>query len=75
VAGVQEYILENGQFGRHIAYNYINPGLFWNYVHKTGPAEGEDWNFLAGSLDGLDEWIDPNDPSYVGRDTPTPTPV
>jgi hypothetical protein len=49
--------------------------LFWNYVHKTGPAEGEDWNFLAGSLDGLDEWIDPNDPSYVGRDTPTPTPV
>jgi ABC-type transport system substrate-binding protein len=72
VAGVQEYILENGQFGRHIAYNFIVPTLYWNYVHSTGPAMGEGWSFLSSSLDALDEWIDPNDPSYTGRDEPTP---
>ena len=75
MAGVQEYILENGQFGRHIAYNYIAPTLAWNYLHLTGPAEGEGWNFLAGSLQARDEWIDPNDPTFQGRDEPTPTPV
>lgn len=75
VSGVQEFILENGQFGRHIAYNYIAPTLAWNYLHLTGPTPGEGWNFLAGSLQGLDEWIDPNDPSFEGRESPTPTPV
>jgi hypothetical protein len=33
---------------------------------------GEGWSFLSSSLDALDEWIDPNDPSYTGRDEPTP---
>ena len=72
---VQEYILSQGQFGRHIAYNYIAPGLAWNYYHRTGPAQGEAWNFLSTSLGALEDWIDPNDPSFDGRSEQTPTPV
>lgn len=72
---VQEFILSQGQFGRHIAYNYIAPGLAWNYYHRTGPAENEAWNFLSTSLGALDDWIDPNDPSFEGRSSQTPTPV
>lgn len=72
---VQEYILSQGQFGRHIAYNYIAPGLAWNYYHRTGPAEGEAWNFLSTSLGALEDWVDPNDPSFDGRSQQTPTPA
>lgn len=75
VNGVQEYILENGQFGRHIGYNYIFPGISWNHYHTTGPAEGEGWNFISSSLGALDEWIDESDPSFEGRQSPTATPV
>jgi ABC-type transport system substrate-binding protein len=75
VKGVQEFVLENGQFGRHIAYNYVAPTLYWNYVKPTGPNEDEGWNFLSNSLAAVDEWLDPNDPSFDGRKEPTPTPV
>ena len=72
---VQRFILQNGQYGRHIAYNYISPGLSWNYLQPTRASADEGWNFLANSLDAVDEWIDPNDPSANGRQEPTPTPV
>ena len=72
---VQEFVLANGQFGRHVAYNYVQPTLHWNYLHATGPNADEGWNFLANSLDGVAEWLDSADPSYEGRQEPTPTPV
>lgn len=75
VNGVQRYILDNGQFGRHIAYNYIFPQLTWNHYHNTGPADGENWNFISSSLGALDDWLDESDPTFAGRQSPTATPV
>lgn len=75
VNGVQDYILENGQFGRHIAYNYIFPSITWNHYHTTGPADGEGWNFISSSLGAVEEWIDQTDPSFDGRQSPSVTPV
>ena len=75
VREVQELVLANGQFGRHVAYNYITPTLHWNYAHTTGPNDEEGWNFLANSLNAVEEWLDPDDPSYDGRKEPTPTPA
>ena len=72
---VQDFVLENGHFGRVIAYNYISPAVRWNYLHATNPGEGQGWNFLANSLTALDEWIDPDDPTFSGRQSPTPVPV
>ena len=72
----QRHVLgEVGQHGRHIAYNYIVPGLRWNYFRDTGPEEGVGWNFLATTLNGLEEWLDPSDPTWEGRATAVPTPV
>ena len=72
---VQEFVLENGQFGRLICYNYIFPSLRWNYMHPPLAGESEGWNFLANSLTSLDQWIDPNDPSFQGRSTPSLKPL
>ena len=72
---VQDFIIENGQFGRCICYNYIYPFLAWNYLHPTLKSESEGWNFLASSLDANDQWIDPNDPTHEGRSAPSPKPI
>lgn len=71
VKEVQDLVLEHGQYGRIIMYNYIAPTLRWNYVHDTGPSADEGWNFLASSLAPLETWIDPSDPSASGRTAPT----
>ena len=75
VTGVQRYILDNGQFGRHICYNYIYPAISWNHYHTTGGAADEGWNFIAASLDGLDEWLDQTESTFSDRQHPTATPV
>jgi ABC-type transport system substrate-binding protein len=72
---VQDFIIENGQFGRCICYNYIYPFLGWNYLHPTLKTETEGWNFLASSLDANDQWIDPNDPTHEGRSAPSPVAI
>ena len=73
--GVQDFVVENGQFGRHIAYNYVVPALSWNYRKMTYPADGEGWSFLSASLWAHDAWIDTDDPTWEGAGQPTPTPL
>lgn len=70
---VQDFVLEAGQYGRIVMYNYIAPFVRWNYFRDTGPSEEEGWNFLASSLAPLENWIDTEDPSYEGRAEPTIT--
>lgn len=67
---VQDTALENGQWGRIILYNYIFPAAEYNYRHGLYPSPDEAWNFLAGSLEALETWIDPEDPSFQGRAEP-----
>jgi peptide/nickel transport system substrate-binding protein len=67
---VQDTVLENGQYGRTIMYNYIAPTLYWNYFKATGPDEESGWNFLANYISQLDSWLDQNDPTFEGRGTP-----
>lgn len=75
VREVQDLAIENGQWGRLIMYNYIAPTLRWNYLHPTAPSADEDWNFLAGSLFALEEWIDDADPTFSGRATASVKPL
>jgi len=72
---VQDFVIENGQFGRCICYNYIYPLITWNYLHPTLKTETEGWNFLAASLNAVDQWLDPNDPSFEGRSALSPKPI
>jgi len=67
---VQETVLENGQYGRTICYNYFVPVLRWNYFKATGPSENEGWNFLANFVGHNNSWLDQNDPTFEGRGTP-----
>jgi ABC-type transport system substrate-binding protein len=68
---VQEFVMENGRLGRRIRDHPIVPSLRWNYMHPPLAGESEGWNFLANSLNSLDQWIDSNDPSFSGRKPPT----
>ena len=73
---VQEKALENGQFGRIILYNYVEPRVRWNYNHDPVKSEEADWDFRPPSLDGIETWLDQSDPSYADRpDPPEPTPI
>jgi ABC-type transport system substrate-binding protein len=72
VREVQDLVIENGQYGRCICYNYIVPTMYWNHLHPTSKTETEGWNFLASSLDGINQWLDPNDPTFEGRSAPSP---
>ena len=67
---VQDFVIENGQFGRCICYNYIFPFMAWNYLHPPLKTEAEGWNFLPYSLDAIEQWLDPNDPAFENRDVP-----
>ena len=73
----QEYILERGQFGRSICYNYIAPVMRYNYnwAGTTNRAEGAGWNFLANSVHVFEQWIDSDDPSIQGREPEPPVPL
>ncbi len=68
---VQDLVLENGQYGRIVMYNYINPTLYWNYYQTTGPAPETGWNFLNNGVSTLNDWINTDDASYKGRPAPT----
>ncbi|MCY3920796.1 MAG: hypothetical protein OXG27_00170, partial [Chloroflexi bacterium] len=67
--------VENGQFGRHIIYNAVEPTVAWNYLHPALKSETEGYTFESESLQALDSWIDPDDPSIEGRAEPEPRPL
>ena len=75
VRDVQDYVMERGQFGRSIAYNYIYPWIGYNYnkIETKSPEEG--WNFLAVSLQAMEHSLDLNDPSAATRQASTPEPL
>ena len=75
VRQVQNFIIENGQFGRHIIYNAVLPTVAWNYLHPALKSETEGYTFESESLQALDSWIDPDDPSIEGRTEPEPHPL
>ncbi len=75
VREVQDFIIENGQFGRHIIYNAVSPTIAWNYLHPALKSETEGYTFESESLQALDSWIDPADPSIEGRTEPEPRPI
>ena len=75
VRDVQDYVMERGQFGRSICYNYIYPAIRFNYNHPQLSSPEEGWNFLDTSLQAHEQWIDPEDPSIEGRNAPPPTPL
>ena len=72
---VQDYVMERGQFGRSICYNYIFPAIRYNYNHPVLSSPTEGWNFLANSVQAFGQWIDPDDPSIEGRNPPPPVPL
>ena len=67
----QKIIMENGQFGNIVLYNYISRSAAWNYSHgnlKAAPSAGKagvGWNIFAGHLTAKNSYIDPKDPSYA----------
>ena len=75
VREVQEYVMERGQFGRSIAYNYIYPWIGYNYNKIAVKTPEEGWNFLAVSLQAHEHYLDLDDPSAEGRQAPEPTPL
>ena len=75
VREVQDFIIENGQFGRHIIYNAVGPTVAWNYLHPALKSETEGYTFESESLQALASWIDPDDPSIEGRTEPEPRPI
>ncbi len=75
VREVQDFIIENGQFGRHIIYNAVSPTVAWNYLHPALKTETEGYTFESESLQALNSWIDPDDPSIEGRTKPEPRPI
>ena len=72
VREVQEYIMERGQFGRSICYNYIFPWIGYNYNKPAVKSEQEGWNFLAVSLQAMDHSLDLDDPSAATRQASEP---
>jgi ABC-type transport system substrate-binding protein len=69
----QRLVLENGQFGNVVLYNYINRSAGWNYYHPNvkalpqGGEPGAGYNIFAGHLAPRNVWIDPQDASFAGR--------
>ncbi len=75
VRDVQEYVMERGQFGRSICYNYIYPWIGYNYNRIEKKTDEEGWNFLAVSLQAMEHYLDLDDPSAATRQAPSPTPL
>ena len=75
VRDVQDYVMERGQFGRSICYNYIYPWIGYNYNKIEKKSEEEGWNFLAVSLQAMEHYLDLDDPSASDRQAPEPTPL
>jgi len=70
IAQAQKIILDNGQFGNVILYNYISRAAYWNYLHgtlKTEPSAGksaEAYNIFSGHLGPKLAYLNPKDPTY-----------
>ena len=75
VREVQDYVMERGQFGRSICYNYIYPAIRYNYNHPQLSSPEEGWNFLPYSLNSVEQWVDLDDPSAEGRQPTAPVPL
>lgn len=73
VRRIQEILLENGQYGNVVLYNYISPTARWNYLRgllKEEPAPGKSatgYNIYVGHRTATDLWINTKDPTYQGR--------
>jgi peptide/nickel transport system substrate-binding protein len=69
----QRIILENGQYGNVVLYNYISRSAGWSYffgnqkVRPTDSEPGQGYNIFAGHLSAKNSWLDPSHPSYQGR--------
>ncbi len=67
----QKIILNNGQFGNVVLYNYISRAAYWNYLHgtlKKDPSAGkagEGYNIFSGHLGAKLTYINPKDPTYT----------
>lgn len=72
----QRILLENGQYGNVVLYNYISRSAHWNYMHGLPKVEamdgapGQGYNIFAGHLAAGRWWLDPDDSSYQGRPEP-----
>ncbi|MCY3557146.1 MAG: ABC transporter substrate-binding protein [Chloroflexi bacterium] len=75
VRDVQAYVMERGQFGRSICYNYIYPWIGYNYNKIEKKTDEEGWNFLAVSLQAMEHYLDLDDPSASDRQAPSPVPL
>ena len=75
IRDVQDYVMERGQFGRSICYNYIFPWIGYNYNKIETKTDEEGWNFLAVSLQAMEHYLDLDDPSAADRQAPEPTPL
>ena len=75
IRDVQDYVMERGQFGRSICYNYIYPWIGYNYNKIDTKTEQEGYNFLAVSLQAMEHYLDLDDPSASDRQAPEPTPL
>ena len=71
---VQDFHLENGQFGQVQLYSYIARSVGWNYFHPTWkippPASGGPGDHFNGQAEHLyynTAWLDRDDPTYQGR--------
>jgi ABC-type transport system substrate-binding protein len=77
VRQIQDILLENGQYGFIILYNYISRSAVWNYWHpqlKEEPSQGKPgagYFIDSGHLGWNRAWIDQKDPSYQGRPAAT----
>lgn len=74
VREIQNIILENGQYGNVVLFNFIARNAYWNYFKsaavKEPPAPGKAaaaYNIYAGHLTGSRSWLDTKDPSFQGR--------
>ena len=75
IRDVQDYVMERGQFGRSICYNYIYPWIGYNYNKIEKKSDEEGWNFLAVSLQAMEHYLDLDDPSATDRQAPEATPI
>lgn len=72
-AEIQKKLLDNGQWGNVIAYNYINRGARWNYlqgnlkVPPSGDKPANGFNIFPGHLEAINLWLNTKDAAYQGR--------
>jgi len=69
----QRILLDNGQYGNVVLYNYISRSARWNYFQGSAKVEpmdgtpGEGYNIFAGHLAPGRWWLNQDDPSFADR--------